>query len=79
MYRPKMPERPEMLQKAVPNYDHDCSIYPESIRVSFSDGKTVIYDRRIEQPAPVFLENIKTIRKWRQGYVNKPMRRRNRT
>ena len=79
MYRPEMPERPEMFQKAVPNYDHECSIYPESIRVSFSDGKTVIYDRRIEQPAPVFLENIKTIRKWKQGYVNKPMRRRNRT
>ena len=79
MYRQEMPERPEMLQKAKPNYDHDFSMYPESIRVSFSDGRTVIYDRRIEQPAPVIMENIRIIRKWKQGYVNKPMRRRNRT
>lgn len=79
MYRPEMPERPEMLQKAKPNYDNDFSMYPESIRVSFSDGKTVLYDRRIEQPAPVIIENIRIIRKWKQGYVNKPMRRRNRT
>ena len=80
MYRPEMPERPEMLQKPKANYEHDFSVYPESVRVSFGDGKTIIYDRRIEQPAPMFEENIRIIRKWKQGYVNKPQRRRrNRT
>lgn len=72
--------RPVMLEKVVPNYEHESSLYPESVRVSFGDGKTIIYDRRIEQPAPIFEENIRIIRKWKQGYVNKPQRRRrNRT
>lgn len=72
--------RPGMLEKVVPNYEHESSLYPESVRVSFGDGKTIIYDRRIEQPAPIFEENIRIIRKWKQGYVNKPQRRRrNRT
>ena len=76
MNRIEIPERPEMMGKPLPNYDHECSLYPESIRVSFGDGKTVIYDRRVEQPAPVFQENIRIIRRWKQGYVNQPMRRR---
>ena len=72
--------RPLMLDKAVPNYDHKCSIYPDQIRVSFSDGHTEVYDRRVEQPAPQVVESIRIIRKWKQGYVNQPMRRRrNRT
>ena len=73
------PGRPEIMQSAVPGYDHESSRYPDHLRVSFMDGHTEIYDRRIEQPAPVIIENIKIIRKWKQGYVNKPMRRRNRT
>jgi len=28
--------------------------YPDSIRVSFTDGSTQIYDLRVRQPAPVF-------------------------
>ena len=71
-------ERPEMMGQMVANYEHETSLYPESIRVSFKNGKTIIYDRRVEQPAPVFEENIKIIRKWKQGYVNKPLRRRRR-
>ena len=71
--------RPQLLDRPVPNYEHDCSIYPDQIRVSFSDGHTEVYDRRVEQPAPVILENIRIIRKWRQGYVNQPeIRRRGR-
>jgi hypothetical protein len=68
--------RPQMLEEAVPNYDHNCSIYPDQIRVSFSDGHTEVYERRVEQPAPVIMENIRIIRKWKQGYINQPMRRR---
>ena len=72
--------RPTMLPKPMPNYEHDCSTYPDQIRVSFSDGHTEVYDRRVEQPAPQFVESIRIIRKWKQGYVNQPMRRRrNRT
>ena len=72
-------KRPKMMPNPAPHYERDISKYPDSIRVSFKDGHTEIYDRRIEQPAPVIVENIKIIRKWKQGYVNKPMRRRNRT
>ena len=68
--------RPKMLPKAVPIYEHDCSILPDQIRVSFEDGTTAVYDIRINQPAPVIMENIRLIRKWKQGYVNKPRRRR---
>ena len=68
--------RPEMLGKMVPIYDHDYSILPDRIRVSFKDGKTAIYQIQINQPAPVIVQNIKLIRKWKQGYVNQPTRRR---
>lgn len=56
----------------------DFSRHPEKVRLSFSDGSTAVYDLRVEQPAPVILENIKIIRRMKQGYVNKPLRRRGR-
>ena len=68
--------RPAVLDKPHPIYHDAESVYPEAMRMSFADGKTIIYDRRVEQPAPVFEENIRIIRKWKQGYVNKPARRR---
>ena len=70
------PRRPDPLDKVVPYYEHDCSKHPEQIRVAFSDGSTAVYDLRTDQPAPVIIENIKIIRKWKQGYVNQPTRRR---
>ena len=70
--------KPVILPHMVPLYEHDCSEMPERIRVSFSDGRTAIYELRVEQPAPVIIENIKIIRKWKQGYVNQPERRRKR-
>ena len=70
--------KPTILPKPVPSYEHDFSEYPELIRVSFSDGHTAVYELRVEQPAPVIIENIKIIRKWKQGYVNQPERRRRR-
>ena len=48
----KQAGRPEMLPRPVPNYEHDSSDYPDSIRVSFKNGKTIIYDRRAEMPGP---------------------------
>ena len=32
------------------HYDRPESLYPDSIRLSFPDGKTIVYDRRIKQP-----------------------------
>lgn len=72
--------RQRILTLAVPTYEHEYSKYPEQIRFSFADGHTAVYDMRVDQPHPVIVENIKIIRKWKQGYVNQPQRRRrNRT
>ena len=68
--------RPVMLDKPVEIYDHESSKYPDRLRVSFANGKTMVYEIRQEQPHPVIIENIKIIRKWKQGYVNQPARRR---
>ena len=75
---PEKGERPDMLGKPVPTYTHGESMYPEQLRALFSDGHTAVYDLRVEQPAPVIMENIRIIRKWKQGYVNRPERRRRR-
>lgn len=72
----EMEKKPKLMPGTVRYYDHEGSVYPDRIRVSFSDGHTAIYDIRVEQPAPVIVENIKIIRKWKQGYNNQPMRRR---
>ena len=70
--------KPTILPKPVPMYEREGSKYPEMIRVSFNDGSTAVYDLRVEQPAPVIIENIRIIRKWKQGYVNQPEIRRKR-
>ena len=74
----KKETRPELLPGTISYYDYEISKYPDRIRVSFADGKTLVYDLRTDQPAPVIIENIKIIRKWKQGYVNQPTRRRRR-
>ena len=68
-------KRPQILDKPLPMYDHEWSELPDRVRISFDNGRTAVYDLRMEQPAPVIVENIKIIRKWR-GYVNQPARRR---
>lgn len=72
----EMELHPKILPGTVSYYDHEGSVYPDRIRISFSDGHTAIYDIRVEQPAPVIVQNIRIIRKWKQGYNNQPMRRR---
>ena len=71
-------DRPRILPKPLPVYEHNFSEYPEMIRVSFSDGSTAVYELRTDQPHPVIIENIKIIRKWKKGYVNQPEIRRRR-
>lgn len=53
------------MPKPAVYYDRSGSRYPETIRLSFEDGHTEIYDRRVEQPSP-------------QQYLNMPNRRRRR-
>lgn len=67
--------RPKMLTEAVPYYGHDWSEHPDSVRISFADGSTAIYDIRVEQPHPIIMENIRIIRKMKEGYQYKPRRR----
>lgn len=70
-------ERPKPLPNPILLYDHEGK-YPYSMRVSFDDGTTAIYDLRIEQPHPIIERNCEIIRKWKQGYNNQPSRRRRR-
>lgn len=55
--------RPVVLPEPMPYYDRSSSQYPDRIRVSFADGHTEIYNRRISYPTP-------------GEYVNYPQRRR---
>lgn len=41
-----------------PVWEHKHSKYPETIRVSFSNGKTVLYRIVVEQPRPVFRDPL---------------------
>ena len=70
------PKHLEPLPEVVPIYEHEFDGHPDAIRVSFGDGSTAVYDIRREQPHPIIVENIQIIRKWKQGYVNQPRRRR---
>ena len=72
----KLEKRPELLPSPVPIYEHTDSEIPEKVRISFTNGTSAVYERHIEQPAPQVVESIKIIRRWKQGYVNQPMRRR---
>ena len=74
----KIEKRPAIMPEPVPIYEHTFSEIPERVRISFTNGTSAIYDLHTDQPAPVILENIKIIRRMKQGYVNKPLRRRGR-
>ena len=65
MKRKKRTERnrkPVMMPEPAVYYSRSDSRYPETIWISFSDGHTEIYDRRVNQPRP-------------DGYVNWPRRK----
>lgn len=60
-------------------YEHEYSRHPEKIRVYFRNGSTAVYDLHTDQPHPLVLKNIEimnqTEKNIKQGYVNKPQRR----
>lgn len=65
MKRTERHRHPEPMPEPVAYYSRSDSRYPEVIRMSFADGHTEIYDRRVNQPRP-------------DAYVNQPERRRKR-
>ena len=72
----KKQDRPEIIGKAVPIYENEFEEIPYGVRVSFSDGHTAVYDLHTDQPAPVILENIRIIRRMKNGYQYKQRRAR---
>ena len=56
-------KRPEPLPEPAVFYKRSDSKYPDMIRLSFKDGHTEVYDRRVNQPRP-------------DTYVNDPRRKR---
>ena len=61
---------PRMLPEPLQIYSFGGK-YPDILRVSFADGKTKVYDLRVEQPHPLIEENIRIIRKMVVGYQAK--------
>lgn len=59
------------LPKVFPIWDHRHSMYPETIRVSFSNGKTVLYRIDIEQPAPQLKDALDDFTELCIGYERK--------
>ena len=45
-------ERPEAMPEPAIYYAYGDGKYPDVIRLSFKDGHTEVYDRRIVQPSP---------------------------
>ena len=43
---------PKPMPEPAVYYDRPESKYPDQIRLSFPDGKTIVYDRRVKQPNP---------------------------
>lgn len=43
---------PKPMPEPAVYYMSPESKYPDQIRLSFPDGKTIVYDRRIKQPSP---------------------------
>lgn len=72
----KIEKRPALLPVPLPIYEHEDSEIPEKVRISFTNGTSAIYELHVDQPAPVIMENIKIIRRMKQGYVNQPAQRR---
>ena len=74
--RLETPEKLTPLPKVVPIYENEHDGHPDALRVSFEDGSTAVYEIRRDQPHPLTIESIETIRKWNTGYMPQPEKRR---
>lgn len=63
--------RPEILQKPAGYYNRWESRIPETLRVSFSDGTTAVYDLRIQQPKPALFRSGDQVVGYQFGGVKK--------
>lgn len=52
--------RPAILLGLLAYYRNQFSKIPESIRVSFRNGTTAVYDLHVQQPAPVIWEHSRS-------------------
>lgn len=55
------------LPKVHGEWEHEDSRYPETIKVSFSDGRVVTYRIDVQQPHPCFLESMDLIGKMKKA------------
>ena len=53
--------RVKPLISVTPKYLHDCSRYPDLIRIPMSDGKVVTYHIDMEMPHPCFEAAMKNL------------------
>ena len=53
--------RVKPLINVTPKYLHDCSRYPDLIRIPMSDGKVITYHIDVSLPHPCFEAAIKNI------------------
>ncbi len=59
------------LPKVTGIWNHDCSKYPDVVRVPMSDGRVVRYVLDVEQPAPVLRDKLDRFREKCIGYEMK--------
>lgn len=67
------PRRPKPLPDATMVYMDEDGRLPDIIRVSFEDGTSATYKRDWQQPHPLCMASIRTIRKW-NGYTPPSLR-----
>lgn len=53
-----MSNRVNPLPIVLPKHEHSWSKYPDIVRVSMEDGKVINYRIEVQQPAPVFREQL---------------------
>ena len=66
------------LPKVTGIWQHDCSKYPDVIRVPMSDGTVVRYTIDIPQPSPVLRESLDSFSELCIGYEKPVMRQHHR-
>ena len=56
------------LPKVTGIWEHDCSRYPDTIRIPMSDGKVIRYRIDTEIPHPCFEAAMNNVRNMHGGY-----------
>ena len=56
------------LPKVTGIWEHDCSRYPDTIRVPMSDGKVISYRIDVEMPHPSLLAALEDLERFQSGY-----------